>query len=41
MQEQLTARQEVVQAAEAIRQTDDARLALTRWARLRRAWRGE
>jgi hypothetical protein len=35
------ARQEVVDAAEAIRQADDARKALGRWARLRRAWRGE
>lgn len=41
MREQLTARQEVVDAAEAIRQADDRRRALGRWARLRRAWRGE
>ena len=41
MQERLTARQEVVDAAEAIRKTDDARLARGRWARLRAAWRGE
>jgi hypothetical protein len=38
---QLTARQEVVDAAEAIRQADDARLARGRWARLRAAGRGE
>jgi hypothetical protein len=37
---QLGARQEVVDAAEAIRQADDSRRALSRWARLRRAWRG-
>jgi chromosome segregation ATPase len=37
---QLGARQEVVDAAEAIRQADDRRRALGRWARLRRAWRG-
>jgi len=41
MQVQLTARQEVVDAAEAIRNADDARLARSRWARLRAAWRGE
>ena len=41
MQERLTARQEVVDAAEAIRNADDARLARSRWARLRAAWRGE
>jgi hypothetical protein len=29
------------QAAEAIRQADEARRALSRWARVRRAWRGE
>ena len=40
MQVQLTARQEVVDAAEAIRKADDARLAHGRWARLRTAWRG-
>lgn len=40
LQMQLVARQEVVDAAEAVRQADDARLALGRWARLRRAWRG-
>ena len=40
LQAQLTARQEVVDAAEAIRRADDARLALSRWARLRQAWRG-
>jgi hypothetical protein len=41
MQERLTARQEVIDAAEAIRKADDARLARSRWARLRAAWRGE
>jgi hypothetical protein len=41
MREQLTARQEVIDAAEALRQADDARKALGRWARVRRAWRGE
>jgi len=41
MQVQLTARQEVVDAAEAIRKADDTRLARSRWARLRAAWRGE
>ena len=33
--------QEVVDAAEAVRQDDDARRALGRWARLRAAWRGQ
>ena len=42
MRVQLAARQEVIRAAEAIRQTaDDARRALGRWARLKRAWRGQ
>jgi hypothetical protein len=41
MREQLTARQEVVDAAEAIRQADDRRLKLSRWARLRAAWRSK
>ena len=41
MQAQLAARQEVVDAAEAIRRADDARRALSRWGRFRRAWRGE
>jgi chromosome segregation ATPase len=41
LQVQLAARQEVVDAAEAIRQADDRRRALGRWARLRAAWRGE
>ena len=40
VQVQLTARQEVIDAAEAIRKADDARLARGRWARLRAAWRG-
>jgi chromosome segregation ATPase len=40
-QMQLTARQEVIDAAEAIRKADDARLARGRWARLRAAWRGK
>ena len=35
------ARQEVVDAAEAIRQADDRRLRLSRWARLRAAWTGK
>jgi hypothetical protein len=34
------ARQEVVDAAEAIRQANDRRLRLSRWARLRAAWQG-
>ena len=33
--------QEAQDAAEALRQADDARRALGRWARIRRAWRGE
>ena len=41
MQVQLTARQEVVDAAEAIRKAADTRLARSRWARLRAAWKGE
>jgi hypothetical protein len=41
MRAQLTARQEVIDAAEAIRKADDARLARGRWARLRAAWRGK
>jgi hypothetical protein len=41
MQAQLTARQEVIDAAEAIRKADDARLARSRWARLLAAWRGK
>ena len=40
VQVQLTARQEVIDAAEVIRKADDARLARGRWARLRAAWRG-
>jgi DNA repair exonuclease SbcCD ATPase subunit len=40
MQVQVTARQEVIDAAEVIRKADDARLARGRWARLRAAWRG-
>ena len=40
MQVQVTARQEVIDAAEVIRKGDDARLARGRWARLRAAWRG-
>ena len=40
VQVQLTARQEVIDAAEAIRKADDARLARGRWARLRAAWWG-
>jgi hypothetical protein len=35
------ARQEVVDAAEAIRQADDRRLRLSRWPRLRAAWTGK
>jgi hypothetical protein len=38
---QLADRQEVVDASEAIRQADERRRALGRWARLRQAWRGE
>ena len=41
MQVELSARQEVVDAAEAIRQANDKRLAMGRWARLRAAWRGQ
>ena len=40
MQVQVTARQEVIDAAEVIRKADEARLARGRWARLRGAWRG-
>ena len=40
VQVQMTARQEVIDAAEAIRKADDARLAQGRWARLRAAWQG-
>jgi chromosome segregation ATPase len=41
VQVQLTARQEVIDATEAIRKADDARLARGRWARLRAAWKGK
>jgi hypothetical protein len=41
MQVQLTIQQEVVDAAAAVRQADDTRRALGRWARLRAAWRSE
>jgi hypothetical protein len=37
----IRARQEVVDAAEAIRQADDRRLRLGRWGRLRAAWTGK
>jgi len=33
--------QEVVDTAEAIRQANDRRLTMGRWARLKAAWRGE
>jgi chromosome segregation ATPase len=38
---QLADRQDVVDASEAIRQADERRRALGRWARIRQAWRGE
>ena len=41
MQVQLTTQQEVVDAATAVRQADDTRRALGRWARLRAAWQSE
>jgi hypothetical protein len=41
MQVQVTASQQVIDAAEVIRKADDARLARGRWARLRAAWRGK
>ena len=41
MQVQLTTQHEVVDAATAVRQADDTRRALGRWARLRAAWRSE
>jgi hypothetical protein len=41
LQVQITARQEVIDAAEATRRADDARKARGRWGRLRAAWRGE
>lgn len=41
LQRRLTARQEVVDAAEATRKAEDARRARGRWARLRAAWQGE
>ena len=41
LQVQLAAQQELIDAAQAIRQADDAYRALGRWARLKAAWRGE
>jgi hypothetical protein len=41
MRVQLAARQQFIRAAEAIRQTNDTRRALGRWARLKLAGRAE